>query len=513
MGKVVSYRQTLIELARIYKIDRVFDKNLRLTTYDIEILLLKNSVPIPSRRGYFSHKLINEVFNPFYDSLKKKLSININKILRNFYERLKKKLSINININIKKILRNFSERLQKQISINFNPSKYLRSLFNGIENYFEFIIFNIVSFFKILSKTIIDGLNDVYNFKVKEKIIKNLLSKGMYASLAIMIIFSGFYIKEVITDVDFLKISLEFKSDKKIKNEKSQKKEVVKNLDNKKKDDSKNLKQLSKNKKTKSSNNDYSLNTQTVLNLFEDLEYDLDHVRNKKKVKPIYFTRLPKDLDTIKSVKEKKETFLQILLPLVVAENAKIKEDREYLLKILKENESVENRKWLNKKYKAYKVKNKNIDDLIEKIDIIPTSIALAQAAKESGWGTSRFALEGNAIYGQWTWNGDGIEPLEKTKDQNHKILKFPLLRASVKAYITNLNTHRGYKSFRTKRSELRKQNKKLAGIELIHELDNYAQTGKEYTKILEKIIKQNDLDELESVTIDDFKESNQLKL
>ena len=87
------------------------------------------------------------------------------------------------------------------------------------------------------------------------------------------------------------------------------------------------------------------------------------------------------------------------------------------------------------------------------------------------------------------------------------------MLRASVKAYINNLNTHRGYKSFRVKRLELRKQNKRLEGIKLIHELDNYAQTGKEYTKILEQIIKQNDLDELEAVTIDDFKESNQLKL
>ena len=87
------------------------------------------------------------------------------------------------------------------------------------------------------------------------------------------------------------------------------------------------------------------------------------------------------------------------------------------------------------------------------------------------------------------------------------------MLRASVKAYITNLNTHRGYKSFRVKRAVLRKANKKLTGIELIHELENYAQNGKEYTRILEQIIKQNDLDELETVTIDDFNESNQLKL
>ena len=222
---------------------------------------------------------------------------------------------------------------------------------------------------------------------------------------------------------------------------------------------------------------------------------------------------MPKDLNTIKSVKEKKETFLQILLPLVVAENQAIKEDREYLLKLLKGNETVDSKKWLNKKYKKYKVTDKNINELIEKIDIIPTSIALAQAAKESGWGTSRFALEGNAVYGQWTWNGDGIEPLEKTKNQSHKILKFPLLRASVKAYIANLNTHNGYKSFRKKRAMLRSENKKLEGVKLIHELENYAQTGKEYTRILEQIIKQNDLDELESVTIDDFKKSNQLKL
>ena len=304
--------------------------------------------------------------------------------------------------------------------------------------------------------------------------------------------------KDLFTDVDSLKISLEIKADKKDINKNNNTKDVAK---------------LPENKKSALPNNDYTLNTQTVLNLFEDLEYDLDNVRNKKKVKPIYFTRLPKDLDTIKSVNEKKETFLQILLPLVVAENEKIEEDREHLLKILKGNESTKNKKWLNKKYKAFKVSDKNINELIEKIDIIPTSIALAQAAKESGWGTSRFALEGNAIYGQWTWSGDGIEPLEKTKDQNHKILKFPLLRASVKAYINNLNTHRGYKGFREKRAELRKQNKKLSGIELIHELENYAQTGKEYTKILEKIIKQNNLDELENVTIDDFKESNQLKL
>ena len=534
MKKIVSYRRKLIELAKIYRIDKVFDPDAKHTTYDIEIILLKNKVPLPSRRGYISHKFINEVFKPLYEILRKKLSIslnpskfikkpfeglikklsfniNISKFFKNIYEGLIKKLSFNINIS--KFFKNIYEKLVKKVSIKISISTYVEKFYNGIENYFKFIIGNIVNFLKILFKTIIESLNDIYNFKVKEKFIKSFFSKSMYASFVIILIFSGFYIKGFITDVDSLKISLEIKSDKKINNEKLKKKQVVKIPKKIKKDDSKNLAKLSKEKKSSPSDGDYNLDTQTVLNLFEDLEYDLDHVRNKKKVKPIYFTRLPKDLDKIKSVKEKKETFLQILLPLIVAENEKIKEDREYLLKIIKDNSSVEGKKWLNKKYKTYRVSDRNINELIEKVDIIPTSIALAQAAKESGWGTSRFALEGNAIYGQWTWTGDGIEPLEKTKDQSHKILKFPLLRASVKAYINNLNTHRGYKSFRLKRAQLRKQNKKLAGIELIHELENYAQTGKEYTKILEQIIKQNDLDELEAVTIDDFKESNQLKL
>jgi len=495
MKKIVSYRQKIIELARIYKIEKVLDQNLKHTTYEIEITLLKNNVPIPSRRGYFSHKFRNEILKPSYDTIKNLFDIDFNLITRfkkNLFYFPKKKLFINININ--KYIKKFT------ISIE----SFFKIIFSSISNYFKFIVFNIVNFFKILSKTIIESLNDIYNFKVKEKILRNILTKGAYASLVASLVFFGFYLKDVITDVNALKISFEIKSDKK---------EIGKTPSDIKKSSPADKTKLTKNKKTPPASDDYNLNTQTVLNLFEDLEYDLDHVRNKKKVKPIYFTRLPKDLNTIKSVKEKKETFLQILLPLVVAENQAIKEDREYLLKLLKGNETVDSKKWLNKKYKKYKVTDKNINELIEKIDIIPTSIALAQAAKESGWGTSRFALEGNAVYGQWTWNGDGIEPLEKTKNQSHKILKFPLLRASVKAYIANLNTHNGYKSFRKKRAMLRSENKKLEGVKLIHELENYAQTGKEYTRILEQIIKQNDLDELESVTIDDFKKSNQLKL
>ena len=486
MKKIISYRQKLIALAKIYKVEKILDSNQKLTTYEVELELLRNRVPIPSRRGYFSHKIINEFLKPFYNSLKDKFEINIqlDRHIKLFYFSTLDKLIASLNIK-----------------------KGIKKIFDVINNYFIFVISSIVNFFKTLTKIIIDGLNNIYNFKVNEKIINKIILRGMLASFLLMFVFGGFYIKGYVSNLDSVKISLEIKSDK------NDKEKVDSLKDSQKQDSKKTVKKPKEKKPPYDPENDYNLNTLTVLNLFEDLDYDLDSVRDSKLVKPIYFTRLPKDLSSIRSTKKKKETFLKILLPLIVAENSKIEKDKKYLIKILKQNDNPENKKWINKKYRNYKVSDRNINELIEKMDVIPISIALAQAAKESGWGTSRFALEGNAIFGQWTWKGDGIEPLEKSGDQNHKILKFPLLRASVKAYITNLNTHNGYKDFRKKRIELRKQNKPLVSEELIDELDNYAQTGKEYTKVLRQIIEQNDLEEFDAVEIDDKKNKKELKL
>ena len=483
MRKIVSYRQKLLSLARIYKIDAVLDKSLRLTTYEIELELLKNKVPIPSRRGYLAHKIINEFLKPLYVSIKNTLTFQ------------------------------------------FQLSRVLKKISNNILNYFVSIIFNIKNFFTIIFNAIIYFLNNLYNFRVKKRKLDRVVLGGAYVSLVVALVYGGYFLKGLVTDnIDSLKISVEIKTDKNKKEEenlvtnlpkqeelkpKEEVKEPSKALDTSKEE----AKELAKTNNEYQPDTGYDLNAQTVLNLFEDLEYDLDKVRDEKQVKPIYFTRLPRDLDQIKTIKAKKETFLQIVLPLVVAENEKIETDRNYLLKVIRDNDSSEKLQWLKRKFKEYKVKDGDINELIEKVDIVPTSIALAQAAKESGWGTSRFALEGNAIFGQWTWDGVGIEPLDKSDDQGHKILKFPILRASVKAYITNLNTHPSYKNFREKRLMLRQSNKALSGIDLIHELENYAETGKEYTRILEQIIEQNDLQEFESVVIDDLKSSNQLKL
>ena len=269
-------------------------------------------------------------------------------------------------------------------------------------------------------------------------------------------------------------------------------------------------------KKSKDLNNNeiISLDTQITLNLFDNLKYDLDGIRKGAEVKPIYLSRLPRDLGKIKSTKEKKEVFIKIVLPLVLEENKKIMEDRIKLFKILsKQVNSMGEKRWLKKKFKEYDVKNEDITELKLRIDTIPTSIAIAQAAKESGWGTSRFALEGNAMFGQWTWGKDGIEPNQKTKGQSHKVLKFPILLSSVKAYQKNLNTHKSYTQFRVNRGKLRDKDKNISGLDLVSYLESYAATGKDYVETLKKIIQQNSLTDFDNSTLINFNKSSSFNL
>ena len=145
---------------------------------------------------------------------------------------------------------------------------------------------------------------------------------------------------------------------------------------------------------------------------------------------------------------------------------------------------------------------NKDLSTLKIRMDIVPTSIAIAQAAKETGWGTSRFALEGNALFGQWTWSGEGIKPSGAKSDTTHKVMRFKILKSSVKAYIRNLNTHSSYRSFRMARAELRDKKKGLDSLILANYLDKYAETGIEYVKILKQIIKQNRLTDFDDAKL-----------
>jgi len=248
--------------------------------------------------------------------------------------------------------------------------------------------------------------------------------------------------------------------------------------------------------------NTISLDASVVASLFEDLDYNLSKIRKGKKVKPFYISLLPKDISLIEDVRERKELFIKIVLPLILQENEKIEEDRKKLFKVLaKKSNTKEEKNWLKWKFKEYKIKNRDISELKIRMDIVPVSLAIAQAAIESGWGTSRFALEGNALFGQWTWSDKGLKPLDNV-DGDHKVMHFKILTASIKAYKKNLNTHSGYIEFREARANLRNRNERVTGLKLTQYLDKYSATGMEYTKKIELTIKKNSLSDFENAKL-----------
>jgi Bax protein len=237
------------------------------------------------------------------------------------------------------------------------------------------------------------------------------------------------------------------------------------------------------------------LDASTIKQLFDDTDYKLKDVRETKLVKPVALTLLPNEIKMIENTTERKEFFIQIILPLILEENNNIKLDRKTLFNIInKSNNTKLEKKWLEKKYKQYGVVSNDLSLLKIRMDEIPVSLAIAQAAKETGWGTSRFAQEGNALFGQWTWSGEGLKPKESDETKGHKVMKFNVLQASVRAYQRNLNTHRSYKNFRLARAELRDQGAQLDSIILSKFLNTYAETGEKYVDVLQKIIKQNNL-------------------
>ena len=493
MKKKLSYRDKLLELAYIYNVKEIQDytKNRKnLTTGQIELILKKNKIVIPKdfKTNFFKENFVKPVSrlkSGIIDYKEEKI-----KDKNRFFRRV--------------------ENYKYDTSRKFNHG--LNNLWKGAGN----AGINFLNVLPKLGSTVAaffgslftDVFNSIYNQQIDQKRARNVII-GFFVVIGITTaIFVGL---NTYKNYDFSEKKIEAKKPEKEIKKEIKKPEIKPKKETKKPEEKVKLKKETKQPELKVKRNnvaevilpDLNLKTETVIQLFKDVDYDLRKVRNEKLVKPIYFTQFPRDLDNLKSVQLKKETFIKIVLPLIVAENEKILDDREKLkLLVEKKFTSDLEKQWLRQKLLEYKVKKGNLDELMHRMDMIPVSIALAQAAKESGWGTSRFALEGNAIFGQWTWDGQGIAPLKRDGDKNHKILKFPILRASVKAYKNNLNTHKSYFKFREKRKSLRSKNKKITGLALTDTLKNYAQTGSEYTKILNQIITQNRLSDFELVRL-----------
>ena len=323
--------------------------------------------------------------------------------------------------------------------------------------------------------------------ELKENSIRNA-----YLAFAVIFVIASFvtmrpYIKSVVNEVKFTYIAEEHKSP--AKNKKLKTKETAKKNNE--------VEQKSE------YDNAISLNAQTTSNLFDDLGYNLKAVRAGQKVKPIYLTMLPKDLNALGNTKKKRELFIKIILPLILDENLKIKDDRKRLFKLVSKSFNTPGEKvWLKRRFKEYKIEDKDLTELKERMDIIPVSIAIAQAANESGWGTSRFALEGNALFGQWTWSKKGISPKDKDSNKNHKVLQFQILKASVRAYKNNLNTHNAYKEFREARAQIREDGNEPSGLLLTKHLKRYSGIGEKYIKLLNDIIEKNSLEDFDKANL-----------
>jgi len=327
--------------------------------------------------------------------------------------------------------------------------------------------------------------------ELRENTIRNIYLSVAFVFFVGCLIVMRPYIKNVVNEVKFTYVAQEYKS---LKTDKLKKTKIKKD---------KKIEIVQKPEFTLEHDNTVSLNAETTLNLFDDLGYDLKGIRAGQKVKPIYLTKLPKDLKTLGDTKKKRELFIKIVLPLILNENDKITEDRKKLFKILGKNfNTVGERVWLKRRFREYKIEDQDSGKLKMRMDIIPVSIALAQAANESGWGTSRFALEGNALFGQWTWSKKGISPKNKDPDQSHKVLQFQILKASVRAYKNNLNTHNAYKEFRETRAKLRQENKRIIGLDLTKYLKNYAAIGEKYVVIIEDIIENNSLTDFDKADL-----------
>ncbi|MBT3281216.1 MAG: mannosyl-glycoprotein endo-beta-N-acetylglucosamidase [Campylobacteraceae bacterium] len=214
----------------------------------------------------------------------------------------------------------------------------------------------------------------------------------------------------------------------------------------------------------------------------------------------LHATGLPNSYYQIKDIKKQKQEFFDILSPMIEKETKKVLRDRAFVKNYFNSglfgfrHDGLGMIKLMEIK-KHYRIKDLyNFEEYLLRVDTIPISIILAQAALESGWGKSRFVKKANNIFGQWTYTGKGLIPKGRKEGQNHKIKIFKSLQSAIKAYLRNINTGWAYKSLRKTRSKLRKDNVKINGLDLYKEYIYYSQIREEYLKRLKKMILQNDL-------------------
>jgi Bax protein len=265
---------------------------------------------------------------------------------------------------------------------------------------------------------------------------------------------------------------------------------------------------------------------------FTNIDYDLTRIRAGQGVPRVLVRTIPEDLGQVPEVDRRKDLFIGSVLPLVLAVNEQILSERtkiEAIAKKLKFQEALsdDDMSELERLGKIYEVIEDSPDDEAPAVDIattnpadmvdelllrvapLPVSLVIAQAAEESAWGLSRFAAEGNALYGQWVWNDDaGIIPKGRRDGETHSIRAFRDIYESTLSYAHNLNTHRAYKNFRHMRANMLNAKGVLDGRVLAGALTKYSGRGQAYVEALRSIIRANDLGALDRATFADQQKS-----
>lgn len=222
--------------------------------------------------------------------------------------------------------------------------------------------------------------------------------------------------------------------------------------------------------------------------------------------RPAQVTRLP-ELAAISHIPERKQTFIELLIPMVEWRNSLLlgwRAEVQEMQANLERSEALTRAQrvrleMLRERFKVteenYPTDEEALGILILRVDIIPKEMALAQAAAESGWGTSRFAVQANNIFGQWCYRkGCGLVPTNRGEGAKHEVQKFATVNEAVDAYYRNINTHRAYRELRQKRAQLRKQGLPITGEVLVGELLRYSSRGQVYVEELRELIRFNDL-------------------
>lgn len=247
-------------------------------------------------------------------------------------------------------------------------------------------------------------------------------------------------------------------------------------------------------------------NTQQLAQVFQAHDYSLDHARRGQPIPALQIDRVPADLGSLRDGNERKWLFIKALLPIILEVNERILAERKELLRLRAlagtgKEPSVTERLWLADLAERYGADPSNLAEMLLRVDIVPPSMAIAQAGVESGWGTSYAARVGNSLFGQIQVAG------RHTVDVPWKAgpampQPFANVAESVEAYFLNLNTHFAYASFRSERAQQRAQGAQPDGFRLIGQLSRYSELGGYYINYVRNIIRENQLSDFDSARL-----------